>query len=653
MKLAPIIFAALQTEFQGLHNMRMSNAIIWFLAIILLPIDGLRGVEENLIPGKDRVDTLAVGTGLCVHNLFQSGMVVQRDKPIPIWGWAVPGEKVTVTFGDESRSATAAADRSWKVELPAMSVSVASQTIKVQGSDETIELTNILVGDVWVLAGQSNMEFELHKLEEGPLEIISANFNQIRLFTVPQQNGPETRRSFPRQYQWSDFFSRHFRQGYWDVCSPETVPDMSGIGYIFGRRIHMATGVPIGLVDVSRGGTTLMSWTPLDILQKIDTPEVTSTLAEWDKKVAEFDPQKDLERRIKQYNDQTARLKSQGKEIPSNRKPPTDLLPGPAMDMNRPGSLYASTLSTIAGLPVKGVLWHQGYNEVLMPNGHKLYASVFPEMIKSWRGAFNDPAMPFGIITQETQDQPQTLENFLPPMVDEGNYIREVHYQTFLNFRSAGDKNIGYASCFDQHRTWYHPQIKVPVGERIAKWALSTQYGKNIRWLPPQLQEVRADEGKLFLKLDTWAIPFYDGPIQGFAIAGKDGRFQPAQAQWHDKNAGKGEPNWERSMIVLSCPSVPNPVYFRYAWARNPLENLKSSDNSGLPFDTQRNDPFSLADMYHIYTGNNTSKPGILQDNERRELIQILKNEDLKRRLDESRALIKNHDHQLSHMSHD
>ncbi len=616
--------------------------VMWLCAANVILSASSLYANEKLEPEKDRIDTPAVGTGLCVHNLFQSNMVVQRDKPIPIWGWAAPDEKVTVTFGDESRSIAAAADRSWKVELPAMPASTTSRTITARGSEDTIELTNILVGDVWLLAGQSNMEFELHKIEEGPLEIISANFDQIRLFTVPQQNGPETKSSFPRLYQWSDFFSRHFRQGYWDVCSPETVQDMSGIGYIFGRRIHMATRIPIGLVDVSRGGTTLMSWTPMDVLRKIDTPEVISTLAEWDRKVAEFDPQKDLERRIKQYNDQTARMKAQGKAIPAERNPPTELQPGPATDMNRPGNLYASTLSTIAGLPIKGVLWHQGYNEALIPNGHKLYASVFPEMIKAWRGAFNDPAMPLGIITQETQDQPQTLENFLPPMVDEGIYIREVHYQMFLNFRRAGDKNIGYASCFDQHRAWYHPQIKVPVGERIAKWALATQYSMNIRWLPPQLQEVKASDGKLILKLDTWAIPFNDGPIQGFAIAGKEGRFQPAQAQWLDKNAGKGEPNWERSMIVLSSELVPEPVYFRYAWARNPLENLKSSDNAGLPFDTQRNDPFSLADMYQIYTGKKSSEPGVLQNSEQRELIQALKAEDLKRLLDEARTLLKN-----------
>jgi sialate O-acetylesterase len=610
------------------------------MLVAILAVSAVGAAAEKPMPKEDVVEVPAIGPGLCVANVFQSHMVLQRDKPLNIWGWADPGEEVTISFAGQQAQGKAAADRSWQVTLKPVPANNSPQTLTVRGKIATLKLENILVGDVWIMGGQSNMEFELAKVEEGPLEIISANFDQIRLFTVPQQNGPETRKSFPRQYQWSSFFGRHFRQGYWDVCSPETVAEMSGIGYVFGRRIHMATRLPIGIVDVSRGGTSLVTWTPIDVLRKIDTPEVQSTLAEWDKKVAEFDPKKDLENRIKQYNDWAANMKAQGKPIPAGRRPPTDLQTGPAVDMNRPGNCYAGTLATIAGLPVKGAIWHQGYNEALMPNGHKLYARVFPEMIKAWRAAFNDLAMPFAIITQETQDQPQTLENFLPPMVDEGNYIREVHYQTFLNLRKAGDNNIGYASSFDQHRAWYHPQIKVPVGERVAKWALATQYGKNIRWLPPQLQEVITGDGKLILKLDTWAIPFNDGPIQGFAIAGKEGRFQPAKAQWLDQNAGKGQPNWDRSVIVLSSERVPQPVYFRYAWARNPLENLKSTDNAGLPFDTQRNDTFTLADMFQIYTGKNSSTPGVLHGGEIRELINALKAEDMKRRVEEARGLL-------------
>ncbi len=597
---------------------------------------------EKLEKGKDRIETPAIGSGLCVHNLFQSNMIVQRDKPIRLWGWAQPGESVTVSIGGKSHSSTATADRLWKVELPALPANSEPQTMTVQGKSEKIELTNILIGDLWVLGGQSNMEFEIYKTEGGPLEMLSANFQSIRLFSVPQQNGPDIKNSFPRQDQWIAFFSQHYRQGYWDVCTPETVREMSGIGYIFARRIHMATQIPIGIIDVSRGGSSLVSWTPTEVLKTIDTPEVKDTLAEWDTKVSEYNAQNDLDKRVKQYNDWAARMKADGKPIPADRKVPTDLLPGPALDMNRPGNLYASMLSPIAGIAVKGAIWHQGYNESMLPNGHKLYARVFPEMIKAWRTAFNDPTMPFGIITQETQGEPQTLENFLPDMVDEGNYVREAHYQTFLNLRKAGDQTIGYASCFDQHRAWYHPQLKIQVGERIAGWALATQYGKPIRWLPPQLKEVKATDGKIFLQLDTWAGPYHDGPIQGFAIAGKDGRFQPATAAWLDKNAGKpGGPNWERTMVVLSSPLVPKPLYFRYAWSRNPMESLKSLDLTNLPFDTQRNDTWSLADMYEIYTGKKPKTPSVLDAGEKRELTSVLKVEDRKRLIESAKALLK------------
>lgn len=129
----------------------------------------------------------------------------------------------------------------------------------------------------------------------------------------------------------------------------------------------------------------------------------------------------------------------------------------------------------------------------------------------------------------------------------------------------------------------------------MAAWALATQYGKNVRWLPPMLKEVKLDPGRIVLRLDTWAGPFHDGPIQGFALAGEDGKFQPAQAEWLDKDAGKeGQTQCQRSAIVLTSPLVPDPKYFRHAWGRNPLANLKSNDATDLPFPAQRNDTFGL-----------------------------------------------------------
>ena len=335
----------------------MKSTLGCLAALIILATPGpVFGAEmaksaPDLTVGTNRNE---IGDGLCLHNLFQSGMVLQRDKPIRIWGWAAPGENVTVTFGEMTQSCIAAADRSWKVELPALPANSEGRTLVVQGKAKTLKLEDCLLGDVWLLGGQSNMEFPIYKVDAGSLEMASANFRNIRLFTVPQLNGPDDKNAFPRRYQWGDFLSEHY----------------------------------------------------------------------------------------------------------------------------------------------------------------------------------TDTNMPFGIISLCTCGDPQDLDNYLEKMSDLGIWIREIQYKTFLDFQKAGDKNVGYASSFDQRRSWYHPQIKIPVGERIAGWALATQYGmKDIRWLPPTIREMKVDAGNMILKLDTSeAGPYNDGPILGFAIAGKDRKFQPAKA---------------------------------------------------------------------------------------------------------------------------
>jgi sialate O-acetylesterase len=507
-------------------------------------------------------------------------------------------------------------------------------------------LDNILLGDLWLLGGQSNMEFEIAKVDNGDLEIASANFKNIRLFSVPQLNGPEMRKNFPVLHQWSDWSSRHFHQGHWDVCTPQTVRDMSAIGYVFARRLHMATQVPIGIIDASRGGTTVETWTPVDVLKSITTPEVQSKLKEWDEKVAAFDPKMDLQDRIKAFQDRQAILKAQGKELPANATAPTDLQPGPAADMNRPGNCYASMLSPLAGLQIKGAIWHQGYNNALQPNGHAMYYQVFPKMIHAWRAAFQDPKLPFGIISLCTEGDPQDKDDYLEKMANEGVWIREVQYKTFFDFYNAGDKNIGYASSYDQRRSWYHPQIKVPVGERIARWALATQYGlsKQVRWMPPMVKDVKTGNGSIVLKMDSTVGPFHDGAIEGFAIAGADGRFQPANADWLTTKDKENRPQIDRTTIVLKSPWVPEPVYYRYAWGRNPMANLKTTDHTDLPLPTLRNDPWTMADMYEKYTGKKSATPNILDRKENRELMKALQDADFKRRLDEATELLKSNE---------
>ncbi len=615
-----------------------------FLLVGLAPL----AAQAERMPKEDVVDVPAVGEGLCLHNLFQSHMVLQRDRPIGIWGHAAPGEEVSVTFGDARASATAAADRSWRVELPARPASSAPATITVAGKDTTLVLDDVLVGDVWLLGGQSNMEFPLDRVDNGQLEIVSARYDELRILTVPAQDGPAPQTGFPRLHEWSDWFGRHYRKGDWDVCSPEIARELSAIGYVFARRIHMATRIPIGVIDLSRGGTTVETWTPDAVVRGMDMPEVAALVADWDARVAAWDPQADLQKRIADHERRVAQRKEQGQEIPADWVRPDDLRPGPAVDQNRPGNCFAAMVRPLAGLPVKGAVFHQGYNNALGGiTSAAMYQRLLTTMIGAWREAFGDPEMPFGIISLCTDGDPQTRDNYCEKMLDAGILIREAQHRTFLELTAAGDRNVGFASSYDQRRSWYHPQQKIPVGERISRWALATQYGfeRQIRWTPPRITEMQVEDGRIVLRFDrAVAPPDNKAAIEGFAIAGEDRRFHPADVEWFVKgHDDRNRPQIDRAALVLQSPMVPAPIHFRYAWGRNPMGNLQSADHNDLPLATQRSDDWPMEDVPLGVLGGETLENGQLSRGQRGKILQALRQQDLERRLAEARALLEEH----------
>jgi sialate O-acetylesterase len=615
----------------------------WMLILLLIAQGALVDpCEAQKMPRQDVVDVVAIGEGLCVSNVFQSNMVLQRDKPISIWGWADAGEKVVVSLGGNEQSATAAEDQTWKVTLPSMEANSTPQAMTILGENKTLTLDNILIGDVWVLGGQSNMEFPLDRIENGQLEIISANFPNIRVLTVPAMNGPEKRPSFARLHEWSDWFGQHYRKGDWDECSPEIARELSAIGYVFARRIHMASQIPIGVIDASRGGTTVETWTPDDVLRKLDSPQVKTVLQQWDQKVTDWDAQAELDQRIASFREKVEKFKEQGREMPANETEPTDLRPGPAMDMNRPGNCYASMIGPLEGLRIKGAIFHQGYNNCFNGTaGTIMYRDVFPQMIAAWRAAFDDPDMPFGILSLCTEGPVQTLDNYCEMMSNPGPFIREAQYQTFLDLYNAGDKNIGFTSTYDLRRRWYHPQLKIPAGERIARWALATQYGfeRSVRWKPPMVVGMDVKEGRIELQLDEPASAVDDGgPILGFAVAGEDRQFHPATAEHLvTEKDDRGQARKDTKVIVLSSPMVPNPVHYRYAWGRSPLGNLQADRMTDIPFATQRSDNWSLENVpLGLHEEEVTEK---LDRQQQRRQIEALRKQDIARILFEAETL--------------
>ena len=615
----------------------------YLIALICTVLFSLSSHAQDLVRGEDLILAPAVSEGLCVSNTFQSNMVLQRDKPITIWGWAEPGEKVTVSFAGKTASATAGSDRAWKVELPAMPANAKPQAVNIKGKSKTLILDNVLLGDVWVLGGQSNMEFPLAKVQNGNLEIISANFPEMRILSIPQGEAPlEHNQSFPQIYQWSSWSSRHFKKGSWDVLTPEIAKELSAIGYVFARRIHMTTEVPIGVIDASRGGTTVETWTPLDHLRKMQSEPTKALLAKWDDDVKTWDPQADLENRIKNNRSWVERRKKEGKDVPADRlKDPTDLRPGPIANHNHPGSCYGAMIAPLEGLSIKGAIFHQGYNNAFSgQEGIDMYADVFPEMIKAWRSAFGNPEMPFGILSLCTAGDPQQLENYSEMMFDAGVGLRAAQYKTFEDLYKAGDKNIGFVSTYDLRRRWYHPQVKLPAGERAARWALATQYGFSdsmVSWRPPMITGMEAKDGSLIISFDQDVMDPEDGPMLGFAIAGKAREYHPATAAYFVKGKDdRGRDQLDRKKLVLTSIMVKEPIHFRYAWCRNPLANIQLTGNKDVPLATQKSDNWGLeeAPLSVIESLDDNSRAN------RGKILNALKLLDRMRRLQEAQETI-------------
>jgi len=506
-----------------------------------------------------------------VHNIFGENMVLQRGKPVEVWGRADVGESVTVTYSGQTKRTEADNKGNWSIKLDALKASAEPKGLVVSGKSNSITLKNVVVGDVWLCGGQSNMEDVLEDIYHGDIEVVSANHPNIRLITVPQVAVPEALADIERLNEFNAWTGRHEMKGSWAQCTPETVNRFSAIGYIFGRRLHLASRVPIGLIDASRGGTTIEAWTSREKLATI--PESKGLTDEWDQQIAAYDPAASLKAEIEQWEIDSERRKQRGEE-PEPK--PTEPEPDPATDPNNPGASFNGMIAPIAGFNIKGVIFNQGYNNALGNARPRLYAKVIKAMIRDWRRAFRDESLPFGIIGLTAGGPPQTLENFELRMVDPAPFIREGQSRAAQELA-----NVCFMPAYDQQVPWYHPHKKFELGERTARWALNTQYGYDrIGWKPAVCTGSVNKGDHLILTFDR-PVQSHDGrAFEGFAIAGEDRHFVPARAE--NAVVGKderGEEKTDERLVKVWSPLVKKPVAVRYAWARNPLGNMVNSEH--------------------------------------------------------------------------
>ncbi len=478
--------------------------------------------------------------------IFGSHMVLQRDLKDPVWGKADPGEDVTVTIAGQTHTTKADDKGAWRVVLDPMPAGGPHELV-IKGKN-TLTYSDVLVGEVWICSGQSNMEWPVAASNSAELEIRSAKHSSIRLISVPQVG---------TQTPQDDF------KGQWDVCRPETAASFSAVGYFFGRRLHEILDVPVGLIDDAWGGSACEAWIRRDILAA--DPRYSGLMKHWEQIESNYPRAKaDYEARFAQWKKDAEKARSEGKHVP-----PQPGNPGWFMNGNfRPANIYNGVLKPTIGYGIKGVIWYQGESNA---GRAYQYRELFPLMIKSWRDEWGQGNFPFFWVQ---------LADFMDEKPEPGESawaeLREAQTMTMSKLPHTGEAviiDVGEGKDI-------HPRNKQVVGDRLARWALGSVYRVGMAHHSPTYKSMEVSGNKVTLTFEhagRGLTTFDTQVLKGFAIAGDDHKFVWAKAKIVAPNR-----------IEVSADSVKEPKAVRYAWADNPVCNVYSHD--GLPLTPFRTD---------------------------------------------------------------
>ena len=489
-----------------------------------------------------------------VPSLFSDHMVLQRGMQISIWGKATPNDKITVKLSPEqSAQATgkqievqckASEDGRWKATLPPMDAGGPYELIITAGDNSKLTFHDVVIGDVWVCSGQSNMEWSVAGSANAEQEIANANYPLIRLFMVKKVVS-DTPVEDP--------------QSKWMVCSPETVRNFSAVGYFFARELHNHLKVPIGMIQAAWGGTPAESWVSYQALES--DPELKVILENWQKIVNAYpEALKKYEERLKKWEEEAKLAKEQGQPIPPKPRPPI----GPGNPW-QPCGLFNGMIAPLTKFAIKGVIWYQGESNV---GRAAQYRKLFPALIYDWRKAWGiDFPFLFVQLANFLQRKPEPSESAWAE-------LREAQLLTFLNVPKTGMAvtiDIGEANDI-------HPKNKQDVGKRLALAARAIAYGENIVYSGPIYDGMTVEGNKIRIRFKHTGsgLVAKGEKLTGFAIAGEDGKFVWAEAKI------------EGDTVVVWSPNVEKPVAVRYAWADNPDCNLYNQE--GLPASPFRTD---------------------------------------------------------------
>lgn len=487
----------------------------------------------SLVPALLRADVR-------LPALVSDHMLLQREQPVRIYGWADPGESVTVRLAGQTVTTAADATGRWEAWLRPMPAGGPYELV-VAGRN-TVTVRDVLVGEVWVASGQSNMAWPVERSRDPEKEAAAANYPRIRLFKVALKTSEEPLEDV---------------EGSWQLCNPDSVKSFSAVGYFFARHLHEKLGVPVGIIQSAWGGTPAQAWTSRATL--VSEPTLQTYLIEWNRALVNWPRAKRRwEESLKQWEQRVAEAKREGREPPP--RPSQPLGPG---HPHTPAGLFNAMIHPLTPYAIRGAIWYQGESNA---NAHAhLYRTLFEAMIRDWRQAWGQGDFPF-LFVQLASFGDAAPEGYW-------SIVQEAQLKT-LELR-----NTGMAVTIDiGEEKDIHPKNKQDVGLRLALAARALVYGEKIVYSGPIFRQATREGNRLRLWFDHvgGGLRARGGTLKEFLVAGADRVFHPAQAKI------------EGDTVVVWSDEVKEPVAVRYAWANFPEATLFNAE--GLPASPFRSD---------------------------------------------------------------
>ena len=525
------------------------------------------------------VASVPVKTGLRLPSLFGDHMILQQNMKNTIWGWADPKEQITVTASwGASASAQANADGGWKVLLDTPAFGT-GHSLKITGS-KTIEIKDVAIGEVWLCAGQSNMGWSTGNSAEAELEA-NVNLPNYRIFKSGREHWHEPLKE------------KRDLMGQWKTCNPESAAETSVVAYNFGKKLHLALNVPVGIIQEAYAGTPIEGWMPWEVQQ--DIAQSKEQKAEMDKSAKrQLDGKGEsrekslaaFNQEMTDYNKQVAAgetMKSKNRELkPPYIKKPADL------GNQYPANIFNAMIYPIRPYGIKGAIWYQGErNSKTVPQA-VAYGEQLKRLISYYRSSWHE--LSGGNVAKDFPFFFTQLPSWEPPQTQpvEGVEATWSVNREAMRLVSIEMPHTGMAvgiDCGDP--VALHPQNKKPIGIRHAYLALKEVYGKDIVASGPRYLNQKIEGNKIVLNFDSTGsgmMPAKPGKLDAFAIAGADKKWHWADAEI----AG--------NKVIVSSKDVPTPVAVRYAWAMNPSQRNLLYNKEGIPASPFRTDSWPLFD---------------------------------------------------------